>query len=159
MIPGASVHFLIALVWMFLGGNTTLGGLAVGLLAGFAIMAIFRQALGCEDYIRRVVGLVVFLGCFLREIAISNVRVAQAVFRPAASQLQGEFLTYSVADLNDFETLLLSQCISLTPGTIVAEKSKDGREIILHSFASGSPDEIRSSIDRSLKQPLLAFTR
>lgn len=159
MTLGATVHLLIALVWMFLSGNTTLGGLALGLAAGFALMALFQNALGCESYVRRLVAALRFTVHFLMQVIYSNLRIARAVLRKDAGSLRGEFLTYSVEGLTDLELLLLCQCISLTPGTIVAEKSADGRELILHAFASGEPDEIRHSLDEELKRPILSFTR
>lgn len=159
MTLGATVHFLIALVWMFLSGNTTLGGLALGLAAGFALMALFQNALGCQSYIRRLIAAMAFLAHFLQQVISSNLRIARTVLRRDAGELKGEFLAYSIEGLTEIELLLLCQCISLTPGTIVAEKSTDGRELILHAFASGGPDQIRKSIDEGLKHRILSFTR
>jgi len=159
MTMGATVHFLIALVWMFLSGNTTLGGLAIGLFASFLLMAFFSQALGCQDYVRRVKAAVAFLGIYFLQVITANLRLVRAVLRKDARSLRGEFMTYPIEGLSDFETLLLCQCISLTPGTIVAGQSEDKRQLILHAFGSGSPDEIRHSLDEGLKRPILAFTR
>ena len=159
MTMGATVHFLIALVWMFLSGNTTLGGLAIGLFASFVLMAFFSQALGCQDYVRRVKAAVAFLGIYFLQVISSNLRLVRAVLRKDARSLRGEFMTYPIEGLSEFETLLLCQCISLTPGTIVAGQSDDKSQLILHAFASGSPDEIRHSLDEGLKRPILAFTR
>jgi multicomponent Na+:H+ antiporter subunit E len=156
---GATVHFLIALVWMFLSGNTTLGGLAIGLVAGFLLMAFFRQALGCQDYVRRVTAVLAFLKIFLQQVVSSNLRLVSAVLSPNAPSLRGRFISYSVEGLTEMEILLLCQCISLTPGTIVTELRKDGGELILHAFAVGEPDAIRQSLDEGLKHPILAFTR
>jgi|GEM_PF-652488 multisubunit Na+/H+ antiporter MnhE subunit len=159
MIRWAAIHFVIALSWMFLSGNTTLGGLIAGLIGGFIMMRVFQNPLGCRDYIRRVVAAVVFLGRFLLMIVISNLRIARAALRRDAASLQGEFITYPIGDLNHFETLIICQCIGLTPGTIVAEQSEDGTVLILHAFASGTPEEIRHSLDQELKRGILAFTR
>ncbi|HRJ71220.1 MAG TPA: Na+/H+ antiporter subunit E [Terrimicrobiaceae bacterium] len=159
MISGASVHLLIALVWMFLSGNTTLGGLVLGLAAGFAMMALFRKALGCQDYIRRIQAALRFGASFLRQVAASNLRIAAAALRPDASRLRGEFFRYSVEDLTSAEIILLCQFINLTPGTVVAEKCPDTHELVLHAFASGTPEEIRRSLDAELKQPILEFMR
>ena len=159
MIQGAGIHILIALVWMFLSGNTTLGGLVAGLLGGFASMALFQNALNCRNYIRRALAACVYLGRFLGQIAASNLRIARAVLRKDAGTLRGEFLTYPIEGLTRFETLVLCQCIGLTPGTIVADRNPDGSALVLHAFASGTPDEIRRSLDENLKDGILAFTR
>lgn len=159
MTQSTAIHLSVALVWMFLSGNTTVGGLAGGLLGGFAMMAFFQNALNCRNYIRRVLAACVFLGRFLLLIAASNLRIARAVLQKDAGALRGEFLTYRIAGLTPFETLVLCQCIGLTPGTIVADRSPDGDALVLHAFASGTPDEIRRSLDEGLKHHILAFTR
>lgn len=159
MTLGATVHFLIALVWMFLSGNTTLGGLAIGLGAGFLLMAFFRKALGCQDYVRRVAAAISFIGKFTGEMVASNLRIARVALSREAGSLHGEFMVYSIEGLTDLETLLLCQCINLTPGTVVTEKCANNRDLILHTFASGTPDEIRRSLDQGLKRSILAFTR
>jgi multicomponent Na+:H+ antiporter subunit E len=157
MIHWAPIHLIIALVWMFLSGNTTLGGLIAGLVGGFILMKVFQNALGCQNYIRRMVAAALFLGRFLLMIAASNLRIARAAVRRDAGSLRGDFIPYSIDGLTPFETLILCQCIGLTPGTIVAERSED--TLILHAFASGTPEEIRHSIDEELKRGILAFTR
>lgn len=159
MIPGAVMHLLIALVAMFLSGNPTLGGLALGLVGGFILMAFFRSALGCQSYIRRVMAVIAFGFIFLQQVVSSNLRLVGAVLRRDAGRLEGDYISYSVEGLTNLEVLLIAQCISLTPGTIVADKSDDGRALILHTFASGSPDEIRRALDEGLKRPILAITR
>lgn len=159
MIHSAGIHLTVALVWMFLSGNTSVGGLVVGLLGGFAMMAFFQNALDCRDYIRRVLAAAVFLGKFLLLVAASNLRIARAVLQKNAGALRGEFLTYPIRGLTPLEVLVLCQCIGLTPGTIVADRSPDGEALVLHAFASGTADEIRRSLDEGLKQGILAFTR
>lgn len=159
MIPGTAIHILVALVWMFLSGNTTPGGFGIGLLAGFALMALFKKALGCQDYIRRMVALVLFGGRFLKQVVASNLRIARVALQKDAGKFHGYFMTYAIDGLTQIEILILCQCISLTPGTIVAEKSKDGRDLILHAFASGDAEEVRLALDEGLKRNILAFTR
>jgi multisubunit Na+/H+ antiporter MnhE subunit len=159
MTQPAVIHLLIALVGMFLSGYTTLGGLGVGLLAGFALLALFQRVLDCQDYVRRVVSVSAFGWRFLLQIVTSNVRIARAALRRDAGRIPGRFVRYSIEGLSHSEVLLLCWCISLTPGTAVADQDHGARELILHAFASGEPDEIRSHIDRDLKTRILMFTR
>jgi multisubunit Na+/H+ antiporter MnhE subunit len=68
-------------------------------------------------------------------------------------------MTYNVEGLSEFEILLLCWCISLTPGTAVADRNEDGRALILHAFASGEPDDIAQQLDHRLKNRIVEFTR
>jgi multicomponent Na+:H+ antiporter subunit E len=157
MTQVAVIHVFIALVWMFLSGNTTLGGLGTGLAASFMLLALFRKVLNCQDYVRRVTAMGVFVWRFLWQIVTANLRIATMALQKDAGQVQGRFMKYNVADLSEFEVYLLCWCISLTPGTAVADQH-DG-ELVLHAFASGEPDEIRHHLDRDVKNNILAFTR
>jgi len=159
MIHPAFIHLGIALAWMFLGGNTTLGGFASGLVFGFIAMALFRNALHCRHYIRRVLAGVRFFFHFIYLILLSNLKIARAAILREAPRIKGEFLVYRIDGLTDFETLLLCQCIGLTPGTIVTDRIPNDSALILHAFASGTAEEIRRFVDQELKYPILLFTR
>ncbi len=95
MIPGAVMHLLIALVAMFLSGNPTLGG-SPSLVGGFILMAFFRCALGCQNYIRRVMAVITFVFIFLQQVVSSNLRLVGAVLRRDAGRLEGDYISYSV---------------------------------------------------------------
>ena len=153
------MHLLIAFVWLFLSGNTSLGGFFGGLIAGFLLLAFFQRALEAQDYVRRTVAFARFAVLFVWEIVVSNFRIARIAVHPNARRIHGEFMAYNVEDLTKFETLLLCYCVSLTPGTTVAGKSEDERSIVLHAFASGTPEEISEHIDRTIRTYILAFTR
>jgi multicomponent Na+:H+ antiporter subunit E len=153
------VHLFIALVWMFLSGNADIGGLGTGLLAGFLLLALFRKALGCEDYVRRVMSALFFGYRFIWQIVDANMRIARVALQRNAGTIRGQFMSYSIEELSEFETLLLCWCISLTPGTTVADRDLTGRTLILHAFASGEPDEISQRLDHDIKNRILAFTR
>jgi len=153
------MHLLIAFVWLFLSGNTSLGGFFSGLIAGFLLLALFQRALETQDYVRRVVAFGRFTLLFLREVVVSNIRIARLALYPKVGSIRGEFMAYNVEDLTKLEILLLCYCVSLTPGTTVAGKSADERSIVLHAFASGTPEEISEHIDQTLRKYILAFTR
>jgi multisubunit Na+/H+ antiporter MnhE subunit len=153
------MHLLVAMVWLFLSGNTTLGGFLVGLVSGFALLALFRRAIRCETYVRRVSSLLIFVVCFARELVVSSLRIARVALQPGAGDVKGCFVRYEAPGLSDLEVMLLAHCISLTPGTTTVTRTEDRQGLILHAFAGGSPDELQRSIDATLKEGILAFTR
>lgn len=159
MINPFIMHLLIALVWLFLSGNVSFGNFIVSLGVTFALLALFQKALGCESYVRRVKALVRFLILFVHSVILSNLHIMRIALRQDAAKVQGYFLSYDVTGLTDFEVLLISQCIGLSPGTMAAERSKDGHILILHIFGSDDPQAVREKIDETLKIRILAFTR
>lgn len=153
------MHLFVALVWLFLSGNPTFGNFAVAFVGTFCLLALFRKAIGCEPYIRRVRGLIVFLVLFIREVIHANVAIMLLTMKRDAKDVHGEFIQYCVEDLTDFESLLIAYCIGLSPGTIAADRSEDGKYLVLHTFGIGDADSTRRIIDRTLRDRILAFTR
>lgn len=156
--PGL-IHLLVALVWLFLSGNSTTGSFVVALVGTYLLLSLFKKAIGCEAYVRRVRAFFVFLAKLIQEIVLSNLRIMKIGIMPGAGTVEGDFMDYDVSELTSFETLLVSYCIGLSPGTMVADKSRDGKILVIHIFPSSNPDEVRATIDRTLKHTILGFTR
>jgi multisubunit Na+/H+ antiporter MnhE subunit len=153
------VNLVIAVVWLLLSDQPSPGAFVIGLMIGFALLAAFRSILGSQDYVRRCVGVVGFGALFLREFIVANGKVAWVVLFRRRESLSPNLLTYDVSDLVPVEILILSYCITLTPGTTAVEISEDMRTLVVHALEAEDPEAIRAQIDRTLKRPILRFTR
>lgn len=153
------MHLLVALVWLFLSGNTTLANFAIALGLTFLLLALFQKPLHCQDYVRRTVAFFVFLGRLIAAIIASNLRIMRVAVQRDAKQVEGFFVDYDTSRLTDFEILLLSICIGLSPGTIVADRLDDGKTLVVHGFGAGSVAEVEEALDVTLTAGILSFTR
>jgi multisubunit Na+/H+ antiporter MnhE subunit len=61
--------------------------------------------------------------------------------------------------LSKFEILLLSHCITLTPGTSTIDIENDFRELRLHALDGSDLAGVRAGIKANLEARILAFTR
>lgn len=152
------MHLLVASVWTFLQGNTTLGGFFIGGVAGFLLLWCFQKTLKCEGYVRRVLAVIRFTWFFLGSVLVSNWRMVCLSISPRVGERQGSFSRYDTKDLSSVEMVLLAYFINLTPGTTVADRCSDGY-FILHTFPSVSEEQLKKEINTTLREPLLAFTR
>ena len=100
-----------------------------------------------------------FIIIFARELILSNISIAYAVLLRPRSSFRPNFITYDVTGLSKMEILLLSHCITLTPGTTTVDILDDMNTIILHVFDAAEPDAVRAKLDRKLKRPMLEFMR
>ncbi|MGF1679013.1 MAG: Na+/H+ antiporter subunit E [Candidatus Methylacidiphilales bacterium] len=158
MSKSFSINVVLAVMWLFLAGGGLVGFLT-GLIVGFFLISMFRPILNSSDYVRRVVAFFRFGWVFVREFIWSNISLARSVlFRPV-EKIHPNFITYDVAGLKSWELFILSQAISLTPGTTSVDLIDDGRTLVIHSFDADDPDAVREGIDRTLKSSLLEFTR
>jgi multisubunit Na+/H+ antiporter MnhE subunit len=153
------LNLMIAVVWLLLSRSPSPAVFAIGLLMGFGLLAVFPDLLASRDYVRRSFGAARFLLVFIREFLLANISVAALVlFRPR-STLHPDFVTYDTSDLRPYEILLLSYCVSLTPGSTSVEISEDFNSLVIHALDAHDPAALRRSLDEGLKHSILAFTR
>lgn len=153
------LNLLIAIIWLLLSTEPTVGVFALGGLLGFALLAAFRRVLDSGDYVRRVLAAARFLVVFTWEFLIANATVVRVVLFRSKESLHPNFMTYDVAGLKPFEILLLSYCISLTPGSTTVQVTDDFQTLVLHTLDVSDADAVRSRLDRVLKHGILSFTR
>jgi multicomponent Na+:H+ antiporter subunit E len=153
------LNLTIAVMWLLLNQTPTAVGFVVGYGIGFALVAAFRSLISGENYVRRSIAFVLFLLVFTREFLVANIKVAGAVLFRSRETLHPNFITYDVTGLTRPEILLLSYCISLTPGTTTVDVTPDFNTLVLHALDADQPDQARAEIDRTLKRSILAFTR
>jgi multicomponent Na+:H+ antiporter subunit E len=109
--------------------------------------------------IRRIVNGLWFAICFVQALVIANVQMVRVVLFRSIPDLTPDFITYPIAGLSTLEIVILSHCITLTPGTTSVEISKDRKHLLVHALDAGDPDAVRASIKKELETPLLAWTR
>lgn len=153
------LNLLIAVIWLLLSQSPSPVVFGLGFVIGFTLVAAFRTVIRGESYVRRWVAFGRFGFLFTREFIVANFKVAGVVLFRSRESLHPNFLTYDVTGLTRHEILLLSYCISLTPGTTTVNITPDFNTLILHSLDADHPDQIRAELDRTLKRHLLAFTR
>lgn len=146
-------------IWLFLVRGPGVGSFVVGFVLSFLIMALFSRALGAEDYIRRCRAFAAFLLIFLRAFVKSNLEIARATLTMRNEQIKADFIAYSVGHLNHAEIVVLSQCITLTPGTTSALVSEDEKTLYVHAFDARNPQALCEDIQTGLEEPLLRFMR
>ena len=156
---GLVLNLILATIWLLLSRDRTLGDFYVGLALGFVVVSLFRSILGMEDYPRRAVALLRFVLGFLGEFVKANLAVAARVLFRSNQSLAPDFVTYDVSGLRPGEILIMSYCITLTPGTTTVQISEDFRTLTFHALDAQDPEELRRSLDRNLKTPLLRLTR
>lgn len=154
-----ALNVLIAVIWLLLSAEPSVAVFALGGLVGFALLAGFHRVLGSGDYARRVFALGRFAFVFTWEFLAANASVVWTVLFRARESLRPNFITYDVAGLKPFEILLLSYCLSLTPGSTTVKVTDDFQTLVLHTLDVDDADAIRARLDRVLKQGILSFTR
>jgi len=152
------INIIMAILWLLLQGGGLLDFFA-GLVIGFILLYLFQAILQSRAYVRRVLAFFTFVGVFLREFVKSNLIIAGSVLWCPVEDIHPNFITFDVTGMDRWEIFLLSQCITLTPGTTTVDLIDDDRTLVVHAFDADDPNAVRESIEKSLKSAILRFSR
>lgn len=113
-----------------------------------------------KSYFRKLPKLMNLILYFLKELVLANFRVAYDVITPT-TMMRPAIVALPLDAQTDLEITLLANMISLTPGTLSLELSKDKKYLFVHVifFSKISPEEIKAGIKNGFEKRLLEVTR
>lgn len=84
-------------------------------------------------------------GFFLYELLLSNVRLAVLLLGPSKA-VRAYVIDVPVSVRSEAELAVLSDLVTLTPGTLTLDVSPDSRTMHVHVLTSGDPEAVRADI-------------
>jgi multicomponent Na+:H+ antiporter subunit E len=151
-------NVMLALVWTFAIGDLTASSLAIGFVLGWFVLWLGRDVVGARDYTRRTRKIAELAGFFAWELLVANLRVAWDVvtlrhyMRPAIVAVPLDVTT-------DGAITLLSNLISLTPGTLIIDISPDRRILYVHSMYTDDPEVVKRQLKEGFERRVLEVMR
>ena len=154
------LNLMLALIWVLLWGSADVYTILVGLLGGYFVLWVFTRAMGPnlmrQAYGQRIIDIVRFTAYFVRLLVKSNLMLAREVLRPTL-QMKPRIIRYEIGNLTDPQIVALSNAITLTPGTLVVDVSRDKRTLYVHAMfaqdrarAVAELDQLRLRMEREL---------
>lgn len=122
-------------------------------------MTTTRTSVSRRPWPLRVLRLAAFFFHFARELVLANIAVAKSVLFQPVSALAPDFIRYPLDGLTDFEIVVLTHCITLTPGTTSVEVTEDRKTLLVHALDARDPQGVCDGIKKTLEAPILAWTR
>jgi multicomponent Na+:H+ antiporter subunit E len=139
------VNIILAVVWAASQGSLDQANLVTGFVLGYLVLWLTSPAFGEAEYFRKVPQALGFLLFFLKELVISNLRVAHDVLTPRHHSRPG--VVAVPLDLeSEVEITFLANVITLTPGTLSLDVSEDRRTLYVHGMFVDDPEEFRREI-------------
>jgi multicomponent Na+:H+ antiporter subunit E len=149
---------LLALAWMALTADWSLPAAAFSLALAWLLQRVVRP-LGGEGFRRvRLARLPGFAAFFLKEVVVANLRVAAAVLLPAG-RLRPAIVAVPLELDRDAEIALLANMITLTPGTLSLDISRDRRTLYVHAMWTSGPDDLRRDIEDGFQRRIIEVFR
>jgi multicomponent Na+:H+ antiporter subunit E len=137
--------WLVAM-WIALWGEVTVANVAGGVLAATAVLVTYRVAARpTPAYAIRPLAAVRFLGYFLVKLFEANLVLAWEVITPRNKINEG-IVAVPIRGCSDGLITLVANSITLTPGTVTLEVSRDPAVLYVHVLHLRDIDEVRRDV-------------
>jgi multicomponent Na+:H+ antiporter subunit E len=151
-------NLLLALAWVAATGVFSFENLVVGFLMGFLALYISRRVVGSPRYFNKVGQVISLLGFFLWELLLANLRVAHDVLTPRHYMRPGVIAVPLDAE-TDNEITMLSNLLTLTPGTLSLDVSVDRKVLYVHAMYIDDAEDVRRKIKDGFERRVLEVLR
>lgn len=146
LIPHPLLTLILTIVWILLQNEISAGMMVFGFILGIIIP--WGTSVWWPDTPKsfRVGKMAVYSLVVIWDIIVANIEVAWIVLTVPTSKLKPAWIVVPL-ELREPEAItLLAGTITLTPGTVSADLSSDGRSLLVHVLHTDDPDAIRDDI-------------
>lgn len=152
------LNILLALAWMLLTGDLDFMNFLEGFILGYIILWIASISTGERKYFKRLPKLIAFTIYFVTELVKANLKLAVDIVTPR-HRMKPAIVAINISAETDLEITLLSNLITLTPGTLSLDVSKDRKVLYVHGLYIEDVDEFKDEIKNGLEKKLLEVMR
>jgi multicomponent K+:H+ antiporter subunit E len=144
---------LLMAFWLLLSHRFTVGNLVLAAMLAWLVPLAVGRVRTAATPIRKPLKFVFFLGLLAGDIIVSNIIVAKQVLGSPA-RLRPGFVAVPLDLTGDLPITVLASTISLTPGTVSIEVSKDHKTLHVHALHVVDETRLVERIKHRYEQPL-----
>lgn len=134
LFPHPALSVLLAIVWVLLLNSLSIGGVLMALLIGFLVPLFTAPYWRDKPRLRFGWAMIDYFAIVIWDIVIANFQVAWIILFRRNRDLRAAWLVIPL-DVRQPEAITtLAGTISLTPGTVSADVSADGRSLLVHAL-------------------------
>lgn len=152
------LNLILTIVWVFLTGSLAVVNFTFGFILSFFVLWIISRKQENRKYFVIAPRIISFFFYFLYELFKANIQVAADVVTPKFYMTPG-IVAFPLDAKSDLEITLLANVISLTPGTLSLDVSKDKSILYIHAMYVGDKDEFIAGIKNGFEKRILAILR
>lgn len=145
------INCLFAVVWAALMGEITLFNVASGFALGFAALWLVQPLTGASRYFFRVWAWAKLVVMFHYELIVSSFQVAWDVVTPR-HRARPAIIDVPLDVKSDAGILLVTNLISLTPGTLSLDVSDDRTTLKVHAMFADDPEGLVRSLKDGMER-------
>ena len=147
-----AANLMLALAWaIFFGGFGWLS-LTSGFVLGYGILWLLQPLTGVRSrYFLRVYFWLKLIVLFLYELVVSSLQVFWDVVTPR-HRARPAIIDMPLDVQTDAGILLVTNLISLTPGTLSIDVSADRKTLKVHAMFADDPDAVRHALKSGMEK-------
>lgn len=146
LLPHPLLTLVLAIVWTLLQNEVSAGMVVFGIILGIIIPRATAVWWPESPGQFRMLRMVSYAFIVVYDIIIANIEVAWIVLTKPNSKLKPAWIVVPL-DLKSPEAItMLAGTITLTPGTVSADMSDEGRCLLVHVLHTDDPDDVRDEI-------------
>ncbi len=145
------VNVVLAFAWAAMTGDFSLVSLMTGAVLGFFALWLSAPLTGIDRlYFVRAYRIVRLALYFLYELTLSSLRVAWDVIRPFPKN-RPAIVEMPLDVKSDLEILLVTNLISLTPGTLSVDVTPDRSTLLVHAMFADDHEAVVADLKAGLE--------
>lgn len=152
------LNLILALTWGAMTGSFTVENLVIGFAIGFWVLYVAQRREGRAQYATRVLDVIKFVGFYLWELLIANLRVAHDVLSRRPMSRPG-IIAITLDSRTDAEITLFANLLTMTPGDLSIDVSTDRKVLYVHSLYLFDIEKARSEIEDGFEARVLKVMR
>ncbi len=152
------LNLILGIIWTLLTGNLHFTNFIQGILIGYIILFISRNAIYKTRYFVRLPKIFLFILYFIKELIVANLKVASDILTIKHSMKPG-IIALPLDVRTDLEITLLANLITMTPGTLSIDTSDDKKILYVHAMYLDDPEEYKKELKSGLERKLLEILR
>jgi multicomponent Na+:H+ antiporter subunit E len=153
-----AINLLLAFAWAAVTGSFSMTNLIFGFILGVFALWMIREQVGTSGYLSRWRRILSLFLLFLKELAMSAVRVATLVSKPRIEAKPG-IIAFPLTIDRDAEIALLANLITLTPGTLSVDVSADRKTLYVHALDCSDIEALKADIANGFERKILEAFR
>jgi multicomponent Na+:H+ antiporter subunit E len=145
------LNIVLAIAWVAFTGTVSLAGLISGFVVGYCALWLIQPLIGTSSYFRRVTAWIKLIVMFNYELLVSSLAVAIDILTPR-HRARPAIIEVPLDVKSDAGILLVTNLISLTPGTLSLDVSEDRKTLLVHAMFADDQEAIRRSLKDGMER-------
>ncbi|ACE85509.1 Na+/H+ antiporter subunit E [Cellvibrio japonicus] len=152
-LPHPALSLFMLVFWLLLVNSITVGQLLLGAFLAWLIPWLTQSFWPESLRIRKPFLLVKYVLLVLWDVVIANLVLVVRILGPV-NKLQPVFMKVPLDIHHQFTITIFASTISLTPGTVSADLSLDGKYLLVHSLHETDPEAAIVALKQRYEAPL-----